>query len=595
MNHKFTQKHSRAMKHGIIDNEYDEINKSSENKSKERASSLQKPSKTNFTFNINNFITVPNINPALSNISQANQEKINNPKGHTKKIDLKNEKMKNIYLNMTKNSTTANIKKLNKENNNFNTLNNSLFQIDEIQPNNSSMNNKQKTNTKNISNKQKNIKLSIVNSKESKTTYNMSLNKISEASKSKKEFDPITPDINDDNINNIILSGLSTITQNRKVLYRMALNNKKKENNLNISQKVKGNKDTINRTNKYKIKQNEDNKINQNKNNNKKNNEVITNNTLKSQDKIFKSKKLLNKNDNNDINESLSIDDVNKNSKVSQPHRRKGKNKSIKGRKNIQNTLNNINLKTVNDLNIKKNKNITGNISNKISSGNSPNHINLQKTEKRGGSIPNERRFKKNDIHTEFFHNSSTKIFNQVVNIFYTKEFPSKIKTNEILKLMLFFNEYLINNNLLSDGQKKENKKLLNDYSKYISSIIKVDFPQEQDIVIDPSVKCVKKIQRKWRKRKIEKYLDKNKKCEINELKSMIINKYIKKSRNGVKKIIGLFNTILENFNDINKQPDINEMFYQIQKLNHNKLTKYEKNLLYKEYINNVIFGNNNY
>ena len=605
--YKFTKKTSRGLKHGITDFEGDET-------SKERPSSLQKSSKTNFTFNINNFITVPNINPALPNITQVNQEKINNSIEHNKKFDLKNENIKNIknsYLNITKKSTTSNIKKLNNnENNNYNTLNNSLFQIDEIQPNNSSMNNRLKTNLKMNNNKKKNIKLSIINSRESKTIYNMSSNKISETSKVIKEFDSSTPDSDDNNnINNIILSGLSSITQNRRVLYRMTVNNKNKDNNINKNQKIEGDKEAINRPNKYKIMQNENNKINQNKNIAKKNNEIIVNKTLKNQDKLSKSKKKLfktgdhfyyskkhkEKNIKNDINESISIDDINKKTNDSQPHRRKGKIKNMKERKNKQNTLNNINLKTVNDLNTKKyNKIITRNISDKISSSNSPNH-NLEKNQKRGGSIPNERRFKKNDSQYKGFdHNSSTKIFKQVINIFYAKEFPSKINTNEILKLMLFFNEYLINNNLLSDGQKKENKKLLNDYSKYISSIIKIDYPQEQDIVFDPSVKCAKKIQRKWRKRKVEKYMNKNKKNEINELKSMIINKYIQKSGIGVKKIIGLFNTVLENFDDINKQPDINEMFYLIQKLIHNKLTKYETNLLYKEYINSVIFGSNN-
>ena len=605
--YKFTKKTSRGLKHGITDFEGDET-------SKERPSSLQKSSKTNFTFNINNFITVPNINPALPNITQVNQEKINNSIEHNKKFDLKNENIKNIknsYLNITKKSTTSNIKKLNNnENNNYNTLNNSLFQIDEIQPNNSSMNNRLKTNLKMNNNKKKNIKLSIINSRESKTIYNMSSNKISETSKVIKEFDSSTPDSDDNNnINNIILSGLSSITQNRRVLYRMTVNNKNKDNNINKNQKIEVDKEEINRPNKYKIMQNENNKINQNKNIAKKNNEIIVNKTLKNQDKLSKSKKKLfktgdhfyyskkhkEKNIKNDINESISIDDINKKTNDSQPHRRKGKIKNMKERKNKQNTLNNINLKTVNDLNTKKyNKIITRNISDKISSSNSPNH-NLEKNQKRGGSIPNERRFKKNDSQYKGFdHNSSTKIFKQVINIFYAKEFPSKINTNEILKLMLFFNEYLINNNLLSDGQKKENKKLLNDYSKYISSIIKIDYPQEQDIVFDPSVKCAKKIQRKWRKRKVEKYMNKNKKNEINELKSMIINKYIQKSGIGVKKIIGLFNTVLENFDDINKQPDINEMFYLIQKLIHNKLTKYETNLLYKEYINSVIFGSNN-
>ena len=609
--YKFTKKPSRGLKHGITDIEYDEINKINEIASKERASSLQKSSKTNFTFNINNFITVPNINPALPNITQINEEKINNSIEHNKKFDSKNENIKNSYLNITKKSTTSNIKKLNNnENNNFKTLNNSLFQIDEIQPNNSSMNNKIKTNLKMNNNKQKNIKLSIVNSRESKTIYNMSSKKISENPKALKEFDLNTPDSDDNNnFNNMILSGLSSITQNRKVIYRMALNNKKKENNINSTQKISSEKDTINGSNKYKIKQNENNKINHNKNNIKKNNEFASNKALIKQDKLLKSKKLFKtgdnfyfskkdkeKNINNDINESLSNDDINKKTMVSKPHRKKDKIKNIKEKKNKQNTLNNINLKTVNDLNSKKyNKTITRNISDEILSTDSPNHINLEKKQKRGGSIPNERRFKKNDIkYIEFDHNSSEKIFNQVVNIFYTKEFPRQINTNEILKLMLFLNEYLISNNLLSDGQKKENKKLLNDYSKYISSKIKVDFPQEQDIVFDPSIKSAKKIQRKWRKRKIEKYLNKNKKSEINELKSMILNKYIQKSGNGVKKIIGLFNTILENFDNINKQPDINEMLYQIKKLIHNKLTRYEKNLLYKEYINSVIFGNNN-
>ena len=609
--YKFVKKPSRGLKHGITDIQYDEINKINEISSKERPSSLQKSSKTNFTFNINNFITVPNINPALPNITQVNQEKINNSIEHNKKFDLKNENIKNIknsYLNITKKSTTSNIKKShNNENNNFNTLNNSLFQIDEIQPNNSSMNNRLKTNLKMNNNKKKNIKLSIVNSRESKTFYNISSNRISETSKFIKDFDPSTPDNDDNNINNMILSGLSSITQNRRVLYRMAVNNKKKDNNINKNQKIEDDKDAINRPNKYKIKQKENNRINQNKNNVKKNYEVITNKTLKNQDKLSKSKKKLFKtgdnfyskkhieNTKNDINESISIDDINKKTNDSQPHRRKGKNKNMKERKNKQNTLNKINLKTVNDLNNKKyNKINTRNISDKISSSNSPNH-NLDKNQKRGGSIPNERRFKKNDSqYSEFEHNSSTKILKQVINIFYAKEFPSKVNTNEILKLMLLFNEYLINNNLLSDGQKMENKKLLNDYSKYISSIIKVDYPQEQDIVVDPSLKCVKKIQRKWRKRKVEKYMNKHKKNEINELKSMILNKYIQKSGNGVKKIIGLFNTILENFDNINKQPDTNEMFYLLQNLIHNKLTKYEKNLLYKEYINSVILGNNN-
>jgi hypothetical protein len=67
------------------------------------------------------------------------------------------------------------------------------------------MNNKIKTNLKKNNNKQKNIKLSIVNSRESKTIYNMSSKKISETSKAIKEFDLNTPDSDDNNNFNIRL------------------------------------------------------------------------------------------------------------------------------------------------------------------------------------------------------------------------------------------------------------------------------------------------------------------------------------------------------------------------------------------------------
>jgi hypothetical protein len=260
----------------------------------------------------------------------------------------------------------------------------------------------------------------------------------------------------------------------------------------------------------------------------------------------------------------------------------------------------NLNLKAMDDISIRKHKQnssvVGNNTSDIMSSSNSPINMSVKKNLYRGSSIPNERRGRKNRNNEakekEILYNSSGKMIHHVMNIFYGKEFPDNIETNDILKLMLFFNEYIISNNLLHDC-KGENRKILNDYSKYISSKIKVDFPQENDIVVDPSIKCVKKIQRKWRKRKIEKFLKKNKKTETEELKKMIVNKYIQKSGFKVKKILGLFNTIVENFDNINKQPDINELFYQIQKLTHNKLTEYEKNLLYKEFINNIIFSDN--
>jgi hypothetical protein len=259
---------------------------------------------------------------------------------------------------------------------------------------------------------------------------------------------------------------------------------------------------------------------------------------------------------------------------------------------NLKNIIN-IAVKTTDDIN--SNKFRSGNIipvnidDHHASITNSPISLSGHKIRKRGRSTHYEREFSEKKEREPSYHHSSSSKFHNVMNFFYSKEFPGKINTNEILKLMLFLNEYIINNNLLNDYYEKENTKLLNDYSKYISSKIKVDFPQEEDIVVDPTIKCVKIIQRKWRKKKVEKYLEKNKKNEKNELKQMIVNDYIKKSGYKIKKILGLFNTIVENFDIIDKQPDINELFYRIQKIIHNKLTEYEKYLLYKEFINNVI------
>ena len=660
---KYTQKPSRALKFEISDiDEYDEINKSRDIKPKERSNTSEKSSKANFTFNINNFINVPNmsnvnnVNTSLPNISQLSQDKSNNNSNveYNDKINLKsimnNKNTKSIYLNHVKKSITIEHKGISKsrklyfnELNNY-TMNDSLYQIDEIKANNSSTNNRLKRSLKNSINNPNNIKSSVINSKSSK---NKNTNKTPEQSKTSKEFEQNIPSNNEGDISNIIMSGLNAITQNRKVLYRMPVNKKREKNiNLNASQKLKSqNQINLNRSNRYKGKQIENQNAqvnNKNKHNIiKRNNDInYKSKTLKNKDKLSQSKKMLKTGENfhslkkerekekndyesNDLLKSMNFDESSKKkNKISKAHEQKNKN-NIKEEKCKQNNLDmsinlkimenlngkkyhknkrkmNINLKTMDDISNRKykhNSSIVGNnTSDRMSSSNSPINISIKKNINRGSSIPNERRSQKNKNNEtkekEILYNSSGKMFHHVMNIFYGKEFPANIDTNEILKLMLFFNEYIINNNLLHDC-KGENRKLLNDYSKYISSKIKVDFPQENDIVVDPSIKCVKKIQRKWRKRKIEKFLKKNKKSETEELKKMIVNKYIQKSGFKVKKILGLFNTIVENFDNINKQPDINELFYQIQKLAHNKLTEYERNLLYKEFINSVIFSDN--
>ena len=52
-----------------------------------------------------------------------------------------------------------------------------------------------------------------------------------------------------------------------------------------------------------------------------------------------------------------------------------------------------------------------------------------------------------------------------------------------------------------------------------------------------------------------------------------------------------VYNNLLINYYD----NDLNEMFHYIKKIINNNLTKYEKNLLYKDFINNIILGKYKY
>ena len=157
---------------------------------------------------------------------------------------------------------------------------------------------------------------------------------------------------------------------------------------------------------------------------------------------------------------------------------------------------------------------------------------------------------------------------------------------------MLFLNEYLINNNVLKDYYLPQNRNLLNEYSKYLASKINVNYPEAIEInhsELDNVVYSAKIIQRYWRKKKVTKFL-KKKNTESHELKKMVVNNYIKTGGYKVKKIIGLFNSLVENFATLSYYDnDLNEMFHYTAKIINKNLTKYEQHLLYKNYINNII------
>ena len=451
-NKKYIQKTSKELKFEINDiDEYDELNKSNEIKKKERSNTLEKSSKANFTFNINNFINVPNINTTMPNISEIRKEKKIENNNKTNSRGSLNTKKNQKYLNNINNKknmllehkviSNKNLNILYENNHNYSSINDSLFQIDEIQANSF---NKTKTNinTKALSiNNQKNTKTNFLNSRASKTNCNSNMNKINELSRSIKEVKESgtnTPLHNDNNIN-MTYSGLATINQNRKVLYKMPINKKKEKENssLNTAQKAKYHNQIMNRPNKYKINQNQ-NSNNQNKANIKRNNDLYKFKQIKNKQKISQSKKLFKTGENfypikKDIDKNN--EDINKKENIFYEEKNKIENNFKQSKNNF-----NITVKTMDEINnnIKYTNDINNTINDRFSSTNSPIE-KYESNKRRGSSIPPYQRKINEMFDIDSSRHSSSRLFNQVVNIFYSKEFPNTVNTNEILKLMLFF------------------------------------------------------------------------------------------------------------------------------------------------------------
>ena len=177
--------------------------------------------------------------------------------------------------------------------------------------------------------------------------------------------------------------------------------------------------------------------------------------------------------------------------------------------------------------------------------------------------------------------------FNNIKEII-NQQFPNKIYTNTILKIFLLLNEYLLNNNLLMDINNKNKRKILNDFTKYLTSYMIIDYPSENEIKDDKYINSVRKIQRIWREKKIEKFLGNN--LKKNEIKKMVVNRNINKIGFKMKKLIGLFNSIVKDFTELEGNENLNEMFYLIKKIVNGQENSYEKNKLFKEYINNIMY-----
>ena len=126
------------------------------------------------------------------------------------------------------------------------------------------------------------------------------------------------------------------------------------------------------------------------------------------------------------------------------------------------------------------------------------------------------------------FHSSNKKMadlerknMRKTLKKIYDTPFPNKVVTNDVFKLFLLLNEYIINNNLLSDYNLNNNKGILNKLSEFLSNYSFIDYPKEYDINIDTYIKSVKTIQRAWRKKKVKQIIGRNE--EIHEIKKIIV------------------------------------------------------------------------
>lgn len=166
----------------------------------------------------------------------------------------------------------------------------------------------------------------------------------------------------------------------------------------------------------------------------------------------------------------------------------------------------------------------------------------------------------------------------------YNKSFPQDATASDIMKLMLFFNEYLINTNLIKDNFSTNDISLMNSYSLFLSNTIrsisktKSESKKEE---ISIKEKKVVKIQRKWREHKISK-IAKSKSNIKTELKNMLITNFIENEGFIALKLIGLMNTSIDTFISLKSKEDLTN---QLIDINLCSLSKEREHELYKKFI----------
>ena len=175
----------------------------------------------------------------------------------------------------------------------------------------------------------------------------------------------------------------------------------------------------------------------------------------------------------------------------------------------------------------------------------------------------------------------------------YYKDIPKQIKNEDLLHLMLFFNEYIISK--LPKSISKSTKDAFNTYSLTLSKMIPSSSSKQvhqMNIETDMKVKKVIDIQRKWREFKVKQIASNTKMNSNNELKKMLINNFIEKEGFGIRKIIGMLNTSVESFAQLKTK---DALMLKLKCINNKELSNDEKSAMYKNYINSKlsVFNNN--
>ena len=426
-------------------------------------------------------------------------------------------------------------------------------------------------------------------------------------------------DLNTKNNNNLIINkNIPNISD--EILKNCSYNSNSKINfDSNKSENILKN-------NNYKITNNEINQIEEinNKGNNKNNNPQI--NSITVNKRLFKIKTSTNNFITDRVKNNMIITIKNGNSE-----RITKKLISNKSNNNSKILLNNISKETFKINNLKKYSIINTNYQNntikypyiqktysnkkkyKSSLSSTKSLTSIKKNISKKNSFVKERiktvPFKlsdnKNESRDKFkpFDNSYStpfkysKIIKSSNNNKYVEKNEMSINLNDIFKLMLFLNEYIINNNIINN-ENEYNKNIIENYSKYLANKIEYNHNEnnKKDLKNINNLKdrknfSAKIIQNFWRKNKIKKY------CNINNLeKNLEIKKFVCKLYNKNYKENQIFfhsmNKIINEFYSLfNNSDKINEMLYLILKVNYNSLNIDEENLLFKGFINTIIYG----